>query len=221
MSPNKHFGATSLLFVLFGLSTWLDVNGVWIELPLIVNRVPEGWALPSYLTLAVSLSNIGALILVVFKLIFKQRLDERLFIYAEIVVGLVSCALIAEYWHKTTDFVGAQRSVLFITLVFLLGTLDTTSTITYADYMKRYDAKLLNALYLGESLTSLGPSILASIQGLGGAVICHSNSTDFDYSSPRFSVRIYFWVFVGIISISFIAFLLLEYSAISRSFRIS
>lgn len=219
MQYNKKFYITAFLLVIFALSTWLDINGVWVELPLIVNQAPEGWTLPSYLTLAIALSNIGPLIIIFFKLIFRERLNERIFIYIEILVGIISCALIAEYWHKRTYFAGQERSVFFIILVFLLGTLDTTSTVTYADYMKRYNSKLLNALYLGESLTSLIPSILASIQGVGGEAICRENSTYPEYSSPRFSVQVYFWVFVGLIVLSLLAFLVLEYSTIAEQYQ--
>ncbi|CAF1030086.1 unnamed protein product [Adineta ricciae] len=219
MLRDRSFTLTALLLIVFALSTWLDVNGVWVELPLIVNEAPEGWSLPSYLTLAIALSNIGPLIIVLLKLRFKKHLDERIFIYIEILVGIISCALIAQHWNTTSYFAGRPHSVFFLVLVFLLGTLDTTSTVTYADYMKRYHAKLLNALYLGESLTSLIPSILASIQGVGGETICRENSTYPEYSSPRFSVQVYFWIFAGIILLSLIAFLLLEFSSIPKAQR--
>ena len=221
MEREKNFYLTAFLLVIFALSTWLDVNGVWVELPLIVNGAPEGWTLPSYLTLAIALSNIGPLIIILLKLLFKERLNERIFIYIEIIVGIVSCALIAEFWNRTHYFAGRQRSVVFLVLVFLLGTLDTTSSVTYADYMKRYHAKLLNALYLGESLTSLLPSILASIQGVGGEAICRANATYPEYSSPRFSVRVYFWIFVAIILLSLLAFLALEFTSVGKSNRIN
>ncbi|CAF5065266.1 unnamed protein product, partial [Rotaria socialis] len=38
----KNFNITAFLFVVLALSTWLDLNGVWVELPLIANEVPEG-----------------------------------------------------------------------------------------------------------------------------------------------------------------------------------
>ncbi|CAF4701065.1 unnamed protein product, partial [Rotaria socialis] len=125
----------------------------------------------------------------------------------------------AQYWNKTHWFAGAQHSVLFVIFVFLLGTLDTTSTVTYSDYMKRYDGKLLNALFLGESLTALIPSILAAIQGVGGEAVCSANSTQPEYSKPRFSVQVYFWIFAAIILSSLIAFLILEWTSISQSYR--
>lgn len=219
MQHQTNFYLTALLLVIFALSTWLDINGVWVELPLIVNQAPEGWTLPSYLTLAIAISNIGPLIIILFKIIFKEHLNERIFIYIEIIIGIVSCALIAEYWNRTSYFAGAQRSVFFIVLVFLLGTLDTTSTVTYADYMKRFQPNLLNALYLGESLTSLLPSVLASVQGVGGEAICRENSTQPEYSLPRFSVQVYFWVFVALIILSLVAFVVLEFSSIGERYR--
>lgn len=215
----KKFHITAVLFVVLALSTWLDINGVWVELPLIVNRLPEGWALPSILSFAIALSNAAPILLMLLKLIYKQRLDERIFIYAEIIIGMIACGLMAQFWNKTKWFAGAQRSVFFIIFIFLLGTLDTTSTVTYSDYMKRYHAKLVNALFLGESLTALIPSILALIQGIGGEVICSNNSTHPEYSTPRFSVQVYFWMFAAIIFSSLIAFLILEWSNVAHAYR--
>ncbi|CAF4263755.1 unnamed protein product, partial [Rotaria socialis] len=123
----KNFNITAFLFVILALSTWLDLNGVWVELPLIVNEVPEGWALPSLLSFAVALSNTAPIIIMLLKAFFKGRLDERIFIYIEIIIGIVACGLMAQYWNKTHWFAGAQHSVLFVIFVFLLGTLDTTS----------------------------------------------------------------------------------------------
>ena len=221
MLKEKKFQITYFLFAIFALSTWLDLNGVWVELPLIVHSTPEGWALPSYLSLAVAISNIAPILIMLLKVIFKERLDERIFIYMEILIGIIACGLLAHYWNRTHWFAGSERSVLLIIFIFLLGTLDTTSTVTYADYMKRYHPKLLNALFLGESLTSLIPSIMAMIQGVGGEAICTGNSTQPEYSSPRYSVQIYFWLFATIIFMSLIAFLLLEWTHIANDYRTS
>ena len=42
-----------LLAILFGISSWISINGLWVELPLLVQTLPEGWALPSYLSIIV------------------------------------------------------------------------------------------------------------------------------------------------------------------------
>jgi riboflavin transporter 2 len=48
-----------LLAVLFGMASWISVNGLWVELPVIVPQLPENWALASYLSVIVQIANIG------------------------------------------------------------------------------------------------------------------------------------------------------------------
>ena len=43
----------SLLIALFGMGSWVAINGVWAELPLLVSKAPEGWNLPTYLVLMI------------------------------------------------------------------------------------------------------------------------------------------------------------------------
>ncbi|XP_035887526.1 solute carrier family 52, riboflavin transporter, member 2 isoform X2 [Phyllostomus discolor] len=52
---------THLLVALFGMGSWAAVNGVWVELPVVVKDLPEGWSLPSYLSVLVALGNLGLL----------------------------------------------------------------------------------------------------------------------------------------------------------------
>ena len=42
-----------LLAILFGISSWISINGLWVELPMLVSHLPEQWALPSYLSIIV------------------------------------------------------------------------------------------------------------------------------------------------------------------------
>ena len=46
-----------LLIVLFGMGSWVAINGVWAELPLLVGSLPEGWNLPTYLVLIIQVIN--------------------------------------------------------------------------------------------------------------------------------------------------------------------
>ncbi|VDN06732.1 unnamed protein product, partial [Onchocerca ochengi] len=45
--------STYVCVVLFGSTSWLSTNSVWLELPLLTKELPEGWSLPSYLTIIV------------------------------------------------------------------------------------------------------------------------------------------------------------------------
>ena len=46
-----------LLIILFSLSSWVAINGLWMELPLLVNVLPEGWNLPAYLSILIQVSH--------------------------------------------------------------------------------------------------------------------------------------------------------------------
>lgn len=42
-----------VLAALFGVGAWVAINGLWVELPLLVDQLPEGWNLPSYLSVII------------------------------------------------------------------------------------------------------------------------------------------------------------------------
>ena len=39
-----------VLVCVFAVSSWVDLNGMWVELPIFVTHLPEEWTLPSYIT---------------------------------------------------------------------------------------------------------------------------------------------------------------------------
>lgn len=51
-----------ILALLFGLGTWVGVNGIYVQLPLLVNVAPEGWSLPSHMVLIVQFANLGPIL---------------------------------------------------------------------------------------------------------------------------------------------------------------
>uniref|UniRef100_A0A8D2L6C8 Riboflavin transporter n=1 Tax=Varanus komodoensis TaxID=61221 RepID=A0A8D2L6C8_VARKO len=67
---------THLLACIFGTGSWMAINGVWVELPLLVNELPEGWYLPSYLIIIIQLANIGPLFITLMHKLQPGRLSE-------------------------------------------------------------------------------------------------------------------------------------------------
>lgn len=57
------------LVLMFGAGAWIAVNGVWVELPLIVNSAPESWNLPSYLTVIAQVANVGPVLVTLMQVI--------------------------------------------------------------------------------------------------------------------------------------------------------
>ncbi|KAK6755290.1 hypothetical protein RB195_013954 [Necator americanus] len=42
-----------VLVVIFGSCTWIGTNSVWMQLPMLTSELPEGWNLPSFLSVVV------------------------------------------------------------------------------------------------------------------------------------------------------------------------
>jgi riboflavin transporter 2 len=107
-----------------------------------------------------------------------------------------------------------------IVAVFALATLDCTSSLVFCDYMKRFKAKYLQAMFFGEGLTGTLPTLIALAQGIGGEVQCRENNQTLTiepiYSKPRFSVSVFFFLVTGIIGVSLIAFMLLRLTSIIK-----
>nr|KAF6395936.1 hypothetical protein HJG59_016861 [Molossus molossus] len=58
---------THLLVALFGMGSWASINGIWVELPVVVKDLPEGWSLPSYLSVLVALGNLSLLVVTLWR----------------------------------------------------------------------------------------------------------------------------------------------------------
>ncbi|KAH8009718.1 hypothetical protein HPB51_019029 [Rhipicephalus microplus] len=52
----------SLCSLLFGVSAWVSVNGLWVQMPLLVPVLPEGWNLGSVLVIVIQVANVGPLV---------------------------------------------------------------------------------------------------------------------------------------------------------------
>lgn len=46
-----------LLVALFGVSSWVSVNGLWVELPVMVGRLPESWKLASRMAVVIQVGG--------------------------------------------------------------------------------------------------------------------------------------------------------------------
>ena len=155
-----------LLVSLFGIGSWLAINGIWMELPVLVDRAPEKWSLPSYLTVITELANIGPLIYAIGNKFYPKYVHERTTVCAITVLGVVASSLLAFFWDKTSYVFGSERSSALFILSFFVALVDCTSTVTFLPFMAIFPEFYMSALFTGENMSSLLPSFLALIQGI-------------------------------------------------------
>lgn len=211
-----------MLACAFGLGSWVAVNGLWVELPLIVNTLPEGWELPSYLTVIIQLANLGPLLVTLMHKLCPGRLKEHVVIYAILSIGVLSCILLAFFWDKTTMVAGTSHSTAFFIITFFLSLVDCTSSVTFLPFMMQLPAKYITTYFIGEGLSGFIPGVVALAQGVGIAKCVNSsetagNHTDgntwslhTEYLPPNFSTEVFFFFLAAMMCISLAAFVALN-----------
>ncbi|XP_068603325.1 riboflavin transporter 2 [Brachionichthys hirsutus] len=218
---------THLLACLFGMGSWVSINGLWVELPLVVPQIPEGWYLPSYLSVLIQMANIGPLFVTLMHRFRPGALNETAVIYAIVSLGTVASFLLGFFWKETAVVAGAPRSVALLVLTFFLATVDCTSSVTFLPFMMRLEPRFLTTYYIGEGVSGLLPALVALVQGVGvldclngtqttNLTLSSSNSSvTFDlqahYQPANFSAEVFFFFLSAMMLVCLLAFLLLNY----------
>ncbi|XP_018542895.1 solute carrier family 52, riboflavin transporter, member 3-A [Lates calcarifer] len=220
-----------MLACAFGLGSWVAVNGLWVELPLIVNTLPEGWELPSYLTVIIQLANLGPLLVTLMHKLCPGRLKEQVVIYSILSIGILSCILLAFFWDRTMIVAGALHSTAFFIITFFLSLVDCTSSVTFLPFMMQLPAKYITTYYIGEGLSGFIPGVAALAQGVGIAKCVNSSQTGgnhtgenvwslhTEYLPPNFSTEVFFFFLAAMMCLSLAAFVALN--RLPRTFELS
>ncbi|NWU96085.1 S52A3 protein, partial [Upupa epops] len=158
---------THLLACIFGTGSWVAINGLWVELPLLVTVLPEQWDLPSYITIIIQMANVGPLFITLMHRFRPGLLKEVPVIYGIISVGVVSCLLLAFLWNYTSNISGITHSTAFLLLTFFLSLVDCTSSVTFLPFMMQLQPQYLTTFFVGEGLSGLIPAFIALGQGSG------------------------------------------------------
>lgn len=218
---------THVLACLFGMGSWVAINGMWVELPLVVHHIPENWYLPSYLTVLIQMANIGPLFITLMHRFRPGTLDERPVIYCIVVLGIVATFLLAFFWNNTVVIAGSGHSVPLLILSFLLSVVDCTSSVTFLPFMMRLRPQYLTTYFTGEGLSGLVPALVALIQGVGvvhcenvtlagntsadNSSIVSSDKLHAVYQPAKFSVEVFFMFLSAMMVVCLVAFILLNH----------
>lgn len=220
---------THVLACLFGMGSWVAINGMWVELPLIVPKIPEGWYLPSYLTVLIQMANIGPLFITLMHRFRPGVLDERPVIYCIVGLGIVATFLLAFFWKHTVAIGESLHSVPLLVLSFLLSVVDCTSSVTFLPFMMRLRPQYLTTYFAGEGLSGLVPALVALIQGVGvihcqnatlagaanntaeNTTMVVSGALEAIYQPAKFSAQVFFVFLSAMMVVCLVAFILLNY----------
>lgn len=209
---------------LFGVSAWLSVNSLFTELPILVQSAPEGWNLPSYLSILIQLANIGPILYSLSQKFFPRLVPDSKLIYFMLFLGLASLLLIAKYYDHSTIVAGESHSVALFALAFCIALVGCTSSVLCIPFMNHYPEVYLVSYMVGEGLGGFLPSIISLVQGVGGNPSC-VNSTTANGTTvliphippPRFPSEVFFITIFSIMAISSVSFFLLNNMTVCKN----
>ncbi|XP_072169295.1 solute carrier family 52, riboflavin transporter, member 3-A-like [Diadema setosum] len=231
LTENLHKVPVILLVVLFGTGSWVAINGLWVELPLLVSLgIPEGYNLASYLVIIIQIANVGPLLFTLASYFAKDRHLEVPTIYIILPIGVAACLLLVFFWDVTTYWktIEATRSTALLCLAFFVSIVDCSSSVTFTPFMARFKSSYLTWYFIGEGFSALLPSLVAIGQGVDNTV-CVANQTYINATSgqnctqwvsktlpAKFPPEDFFWFLFAMMLTSFVSFVLLNFLPIAR-----
>ncbi|KHJ87745.1 hypothetical protein OESDEN_12474 [Oesophagostomum dentatum] len=155
-----------VLVIIFGSTSWIGTNSVWMQLPLLTSDLPEGWGLPSFLAAVVQVACIGPLVYT----ILHKGCDSINVPTVPLITGFLSLACACQFglvflWWKTVSIGSGEYSVALYLLLFGLALVNATSNVLFMPFMAQFHHAYLNAYFVGMGLSSLIPSLLSLVQG--------------------------------------------------------
>ncbi|XP_034942558.1 solute carrier family 52, riboflavin transporter, member 3-B [Chelonus insularis] len=215
-----------VLAVMFGIGSWIGINGVFIEIPLLVQLAPEGWSLPAYIVMVVQIANLGPILYTLFTKYSSWSRDDYI-IYTLLGVAATSVFILAFTYKSTSIISGTKHSTVLLSFMFLIAIVGCTSSVLFMPYMRNFREIYLISYLVGESLSGFLPSILALIQGVGGNAQCRNVTKPgqpqrFEeyYPDPRFSLETFFIILGTLLWMSFLSFIGLNKFQIALNERV-
>ncbi|KAF4662447.1 hypothetical protein FOL47_006237 [Perkinsus chesapeaki] len=179
------------IFVLIGVSAWIETNALFSELWAVAPVLPESWNLASYLVVIIQIGNIAPL---AYSYLPKPPLWIAMLIV--LLSSGFSMFLACGIWDLTAEVFGAQHSVGLLVSALLASMSDCLSNLVFWPYAGGFGShpSYLAALATGESLSSAASAAVVAVQKAIG-----------------FTPTVYFAVIGCIVIICTGAFLLLHF----------
>ena len=216
-----------LLALMFGLGAWIGINGIYVQLPLLVNTSPEGWSLPAHMVMLVQFANLGPILYTLY-IKYSAWACDKYITYVLLAAAALSTFILAFVYQKTSIIFGNEHSTALLSLMFVTAIVGCTSSVLFMPYMRNYREIYLVPYLIGEGLSGFVPSVVALTQGVGGNPECvnvtkpHSSEVEFQtyYPEPRFSCQTFFIFLGAVLSLCYLAFLGLNNLSVALGERV-
>uniref|UniRef100_A0A0N4ZMV8 Riboflavin transporter n=1 Tax=Parastrongyloides trichosuri TaxID=131310 RepID=A0A0N4ZMV8_PARTI len=156
-----------LCVITFGLGTWLSINSLYTQLPLLVDKLPESWNFATYMVTVLQ----GVCIISIIYAYFASKSSKlkQGNIPATILLILLNAGaiLLAAFVYSETVIIGGEEHSLYLLIAIALMSIPCTlSDVIYLPFISRFrNNNLVIAFFLGMGLSAFVPSIATFVQG--------------------------------------------------------
>ena len=138
IGSRKRVWQVDVMALFFGIGAWISINGMWVELPLLVQTLPEAWNLPSYMSVIIQMANVGPIAYSLLHTLRPTVVKETNSIYVVMTIGTISSLLLVFLWTQTTVVDGVQHSTALFVLLFFISLVDCSSSVLFMPFMGEY-----------------------------------------------------------------------------------
>ncbi|CAF4041745.1 unnamed protein product, partial [Adineta steineri] len=211
-----------LLILIFSLCQNILFYGIPIELPALINQLPEGWSLPAIFNLVSQGAAISLIIIFLLRHLTKSKSYETITIKIILLISIITFIILGLVWHKTIIISNKSHSIYFLFFSFIIYVCKYSGSLLFLPYLDRYKTIMMRAYFLGDGISSGTLAILGFVQDSEKTqcipILTFANQTIFieQTSSLGFSVETYFFLLSFILFCSLISFLILSITKIGQ-----
>jgi len=209
---------------MFGIGSWILVNSLYTQLPLLVQSAPEGWNLPSYISISIQTGNLGPILYGAWRKRHGNKYDRPLTI-SVMILGTISMFLMSMFYNVSGNIFGQPHSILLYILTFFIAFVGCTSSVLFIPSLSNYPDIYLVTYMVGEGISGFVPSLIAIVQGVG-TTTCHTvlqngkTIKEKSVTNAYFSSTLFFIIIGIIMCMSTLSYLCLEYSPTCKKEKI-
>ncbi|KAF8359564.1 hypothetical protein PRIPAC_94559 [Pristionchus pacificus] len=202
-----------LLVLLFGMSAWLSINSIYVQLPILSLSAPESWNLASYIVIIIQVSCLFPLIYSIVRYWKREITDkiESVLIVFLLILDIIGLLLSTFTYSIQTTIGGTQHSLWLFISILILCIPCTMADVLFMPLIGRLGSpSFITTFYVGMGVGALLPSALSFAQGVNG-------------SSFNFSYSIFIYIICVFVLISLAAYFGILYTErrISREEKVS
>lgn len=154
------------LSLMFGISTWIGITAIFLQLPFLVEYAPEGWKLPSYIAIIVQVGNIASVVYIIYEKYSRVKCDDGILIYITLICGCMAALSLVFSYKNTVEINGKKHSLALLMLSCIFAMVGCLSSVLFMPYMGRFKEIYLVSFMLGQGLNGFISSIVSLIQGV-------------------------------------------------------